>query len=104
VRLTRFVPLYATLLLALAALGVLNQARFERQAWLIDRKAELHAEIGELRSEAALVRGPLAVGAWARAQGMVPAPEVAQVRHAAAVPAPPTDTAESGLEMRTVWR
>jgi hypothetical protein len=103
-RLTRFVPLYTALLLALAAVGVLNQARFERQAWLIDRKAELHAEIGELRSAAALVRGPLAVGAWARAQGMVPAPKVTRVRHAAAVPAPRIEPVHSGLEMRTIWR
>jgi hypothetical protein len=103
-KLTRFVPLYVALLLALSAVGVLNQARFEREAWLIERKAELHADIGDLRSAAALVRGPLAVGAWARGQGMVPAPEVSRIRHAAAVPAPGPETVHTGLEMRTIWR
>jgi hypothetical protein len=103
-RLTRFVPLYAGLVLALAAVGGLNQVRFEHQARLIERKNELHSEIGDLRAAAALVRGPLAVGAWARAQGMVPAPEVIQVRHAAQFPAPRPESAPTGLEMRTIWR
>lgn len=103
-KLTRLVPLYVGLLLFLSALGALNQTRFDYQNELIDRKAELYERIAELRGEASLVRGPLAVGAWARAQGMVAAPEVANVRVVASLPAPEKMTAPTGLEVRTVWQ
>lgn len=103
-RLTRLVPLYTVLLLSLAAMGALNQARFSYEARLIERKSELFAEITELRAGAALVRGPLAVGAWAQAQGMVPTPEVERVRHVAPYPAPSSSDAPTGVEVRTVWR
>jgi hypothetical protein len=104
VRLSRLVPLYAVLLLALAALGGLNQARFSHQAELIERKSFLYARIAELRAEAALVQGPLAVGAWARVQGMVPSPEVERARHVAYLPAPEGGDPPVGLEVRTIWR
>jgi hypothetical protein len=104
VRLTRFVPLYACLVLALAAMGAVNQGRFDRQAWLIDRKAALYADIVELRAQAAVVEGPLAVGAWAREHGMVPSPEVDGVRHVAPYPAPEASVLPTGLEVRTIWR
>lgn len=103
-RLTRFVPLYAGLVLTLALIGGFNQVRYRHQARLIEHKAELHALISDLRSEAALIRGPLAVGAWARQNGMVPSPEVGQLRHVAYFPAPQTQTPPTGLEMRTIWR
>lgn len=103
-RLSRFVPLYAVLVLALALIGGINQVRYRHQARLIEHKAELHALIGELRGDAARIRGPLAVGAWARHNGMVPSPEVGQLRHVAYFPAPEAQTAPSGLEVRTIWR
>lgn len=102
--LSRLVPLYVALVLTLATLGAVNQARFQRQAQLIERKGELYGTIGELRSQAAAVQGPLAVGAWAREHGMVPAPEVSQVRHVAPLPAPRPQKSTGGFEMRTIWR
>lgn len=103
-RQVRLIPLYVALVLALAALGAINQVRFAHQEGLIEHKSDLYREIAELRSEAALVHGPLAVGAWARAEGMVPSPEVQQVRHAAFLPAPEAQPTLNGLEMRTRWR
>ncbi|MEX2535917.1 MAG: hypothetical protein WD273_10020 [Trueperaceae bacterium] len=103
-RLTRLVPLYAVLLLALAAVGVVNQARFGHEARLIERKVQLFEEITELRAGAAVVRGPLAVGAWARTRGMVSTPEVEQTRHVAPLAPPQIAAPPTGLEMRTVWR
>lgn len=103
-KLSRLVPLYLILILSLAAIGVVNQGRYRYEARLIDRKGELHARITELRAGAAQVRGPLAVGAWAREQGMVPSPEVEMVRHVAPYPAPQTDLLPTGVEVRTVWR
>jgi hypothetical protein len=104
VRLTRLVPLYAALLLALAGVGALNQARFSQEARLIDRKDELYAQITELRAAAALVQGPLAVSDWAREQGMVPTPDVSNIRHVAPFPAPRSEEPATGLEVRTAWR
>lgn len=103
-RLSRLVPLYLVLLLALSALGAVNQARYSFEARLIERKAALFAQITELRAGAAQVRGPLAVGSWAREQGMIPTPEVEQVRHVAPYPAPQASEPVSGVEVRTVWR
>lgn len=103
-RLSRLVPLYVALLLVLAGFGALNQDRYEHQLSLLDRKARLYDRIVELRAESALVRGPLAVGAWARREGMVPAPEIASVRHVARYEAPAATEQPSGLEVRTVWR
>lgn len=103
-KLRSLAPLYVALLLGLAALGALNQERHHRQAALIERKAHLHSLIAELRAEAAHVTGPLAVGAWARSNGMIPAPDVPDIRHAAAYPAPEEASYEGGLEVRTVWQ
>ncbi|HEX7003239.1 MAG TPA: hypothetical protein VF168_03535 [Trueperaceae bacterium] len=103
-RLSRLVPLYLILVLALAAVGGVNQGRYRYEAQLIERKSELYAHITELRAGAAQVRGPLAVGAWAREQGMVPSPEIELVRHVAPYPAPQTTPLPTGVEVRTVWR
>ena len=103
-KLSRLVPLYLLLILALATMGALNQGRYGYEADLIEQKGELFERITELRARAAQVKGPLAVGAWAREQGMVPTPEVDLVRHVAPYPAPQMDTLPTGVEVRTVWR
>ena len=100
----RTVPPYVVLLLALALLGGLDQGLYRRHARLLDEKAALRAEVAELRARAAAVQGPMAVGDWARARGMVPAPEVANVRQVAPAPAPEPAALPSGVEVRTVWR
>ena len=103
-RLSRLVPLYLILILSLAALGAVNQGRYRHEARLIEQKSDLFARITELRAGAAQVRGPLAVGNWAREQGMVPTPEVEMVRHVAPYPAPQSTDLPTGVEVRTVWQ
>lgn len=103
-RLKSLAPLYVVLVLGLAAIGAANQERHHRQANLIEHKAQLHSEIAGLRAEAAHVTGPLAVGSWARSNGMIPAPDVPDIRHAAVYPAPEAATRDRGLEVRTVWQ
>lgn len=103
-RLRRFIPAYVALLLALAALGAVNQDRLARRTDLIERKEALRLEVVGLRAEAAAVQGPLAVSGWAQAQGMVPAPEAESTRHLLSVPAPSPAGAAEGLEVRTIWR
>jgi hypothetical protein len=93
------------LLFALAALGVNNQASYRHQIRLIDRKAELHTLVADLRSQAAWISGPLAVGRWAREQGMIPAPEGRLIREVAPeFPPLPQQPRLTGLEVRTVWQ
>lgn len=103
-RLRRFVPAYVLLLLALAALGSVNQSRLAERTALLERKEALRLEVVGLRAEAATVDGPLAVSQWAQDRGMVPAPEVDRTRHMLSVPAPEPVRAAEGLEVRTVWR
>jgi hypothetical protein len=102
----RSLPLLLSgLLLLLAGLGVSNQAAFRQHVRLIDEKAELHALLADLRSQAAWISGPLAVGRWARERGMVPAPEGRAVREVAPeFPPLPRPARPTGLEMRTVWQ
>lgn len=92
-------------LIVLALTGTVNQ-RLYRQHWgLLDRKAELQDLNSTLRAEAATVSGPIIIGNWARAQGMVPAPQVDRFRQLAPEPVPPVrETAVGGLEVHTVWR
>lgn len=100
----RTVPPYVLLLLTLALLGGVDQGLYRRNARLLDEKAALRAEVARLRARAADVQGPMAVGSWARARGMVPAPEVESVRHVAPAPAPEIPAIPTGTEVRTVWR
>lgn len=102
--LRRAVPAYLVLLLALAALGAVNQGHLEREVALMEAREAARVEIVELRARAAAVQGPLAVSRWAQEHGMVPAPETTSLRHVMPVPAPEPEAAESGLEVRTVWR
>ena len=103
-RLSRLVPLYLLLVLSLAAIGAVNQARYSYEAQLIEAKGDLFARITELRAGAARVRGPLAIGDWANAQGMIPSPQIERIRHVAPYPAPQTNELPTGVEVRTVWR
>ncbi len=92
-------------LLVLAYVGSGNQASYIRQWDLIDYKAELQSLNSTLRQEAAAVSGPTVVGQWARAQGMIPAPQGRNVREVAPEPVPPQAPAPvTGLEVHTVWR
>lgn len=102
----RLTALYLALLLLLAALGAYGQQRFLHQAWLLQRKDAVVVDLAVARSQAASIQGPLAVTHWARARGMVPAPDALDVIAVAPSPLPPpTRTlATPSLEVRTVWR
>lgn len=92
-------------LIVLAYVGSANQAAYIRNWDLIDYKAELQSSNSTLRLEAASVSGPIITGNWARAQGMIPAPQARNVRHVAPEPVPaPAEGPETGLEVSTVWR
>jgi len=103
-RLERLVPLYVIALIVLAVLGANNQARFNHQWDLLDRKALLQEEITILRQQAATISGPLAVANWARENGMVPAPEVEETRHVLYDTPPARQTPATGLTVRTAWQ
>lgn len=100
----RVIVLYVALMLALAALGGVNQLAVLNQVALMDEKQAWIERVVDLRASAARIEGPHAVTAWAAAQGMVPAPENARIENVAPLPAPvPLDPA-GGLEVRTVWQ
>lgn len=98
------VPTYVTLLLVVAALGVINQHDYDRQRSLMAQKATLLEEVALARRHAAGVDGPVAVAAWARANGMVPVPEGGASILVAPAPAPTPQLPTPGMEIRTVWR
>ncbi len=97
---------YLVLLLTLAGVGALAQVRFDRQVELLDAKQQALIDVAARRADAAAVNGPLAITTWARATGMVPAPDAAEVVAVAPgfPPPPPTTPATPALEVRTVWR
>ena len=97
---------YVVVLLGLAALGATSQLRFREQARLLSAKERAIVDLAAARSSAASVNGPLAVTAWARAAGMVPAPDAPRIEPVAGgllPPAPPVRI-EPWLEVVTVWR
>lgn len=98
------IPLFLVLMLALAALGVVNQRLYATQLSLMDTKEELTAAVATARPHAAVVNGPLSVSAWAAANGMVPLPEARTANLIAPTPAPVYDEPPSSLELRTIWR
>lgn len=97
---------YVALLLILAGLGAVSQQRYRHQAGLLEAKDAALVEIAERRAGAAVVNGPLAVTTWARAAGMVPAPDAPLTASVApGLPAPETPVPLAPtLEVRTVWR
>ncbi len=97
---------FGVLLLALAAVGATSQIRLDLQVELLNAKEIALVEVAARRADAAAVNGPLAVTSWARAAGMVPAPDAADVV-AVAPGLPPSDPPAHpapALEVRTVWR
>ncbi len=97
---------FGVLLLALAAVGAASQLRLDRHVELLEAKEHALVDLAARRSDAAAVNGPLAVTSWARAAGMVPAPDAADVI-AVAPGLPPTEPPPlptPALEVRTVWR
>lgn len=94
------------LVLTLGGVGAISQLRFDRQAALLEQKEAALIELAARRAEAAIVNGPLAVTTWARAAGMVPAPDAGDVVAVAPGPAPdePAPGPTAALEVRTVWR
>jgi len=98
------IPLFVTLLLAVALLGVVNQRLYAEQLALMDHKERLLADVAQARPLAAVVNGPQAVAAWAAANGMVPIPEARAALLIAPTPAPVFDTPLPSLELRTIWR
>ncbi len=97
-------PLYVSLVLALAAAGAVNQGLYRQRVALLDQKESLMAQLSTLRVQAAQVRGPLAVARFADEHGMVPAPEAKTVIPVAPSPAPHYVPPSEGLEIRTIWR
>jgi hypothetical protein len=98
--------LFGVLLLALATVGAVSQVRLDRHVELLAAKERALVDLAARRSDAAAVNGPLAVTSWARAAGMVPAPDAADVV-AVAPGLPPIDPPSlptPALEVRTVWR
>ncbi|CAN5844653.1 hypothetical protein BH23DEI1_BH23DEI1_08710 [soil metagenome] len=97
---------YVMLTLSLAALGGHSQVRLLHHASLLEQKDAALVTLAARRAEAAAVNGPLAITHWARAAGMVPAPEAPDVIQVAPSPiAPPAPhIAPSHLEIRTIWR
>lgn len=98
--------LFGVVLLVLAGVGAASQLRFDRQAALLATKEAALVELAARRADAAAVNGPLAVTSWARARGMVPAPDAAAVVPVAPgfPPIEPEPLAPPALEVRTVWR
>ncbi len=97
---------YVALLLLLAALGSASQQRHAAQARLLAEKERAIVDLVTARASAATVNGPLAVTTWARAAGMVPAPDAPQVEAVAPgllAPLAPA-AAQPSLEVVTVWR
>jgi hypothetical protein len=102
----RALVVYVALVLVLAALGSHGQIRYRHNARLLEAKDVAQVLLAERRAEAAAVNGPLAIARWARAAGMVPAPEAPDVIAVAPSPLPPPERAivPSHMEIRTVWR
>ncbi len=96
--------LYLALILALAALGARNQGRHRYHFSLLETKRALQYELSDLRSEAAQVKGPLAVRRWALSHGMISSPEGTEATEIAPTSGPEPETPEVGLEVRTIWR
>lgn len=97
---------YVVLLLLLAGLGAVSQLRYREQARLLLAKEQAIVDLAAARSAAASVNGPLAVNAWARSAGMVPAPDAPRLEAVAGgllPPAPPVHPTP-WLEVVTVWR
>lgn len=98
------IPLFLGLLIVLALLGVVNQRQYGEQLDLMRRKEQLLADVAVARPQAAVVNGPLAIAAWAAANGMVPIPEAREAQLIAPTPAPIFDDPLPSLELRTSWR
>lgn len=97
---------FGVLLVVLAGVGAVAQLRLDRQVELLALKEATLIELAARRADAAVVNGPLAVTSWARAAGMVPAPDAAEVV-AVAPGLPPLDAEPRptpALEVRTIWR
>ena len=100
----RLLTLYLGALLALAYLGVQNQAGYHQHEQLLQQKRVLQLQLQGLRRDAALVNGTLAVRQWALKRGMVPAPEALNIREVEAGPAPAAAPLPHGeLEVYTLW-
>lgn len=97
---------YVVTLLLLAGLGAVSQMRYRDQARLLLAKEQAIVELAAARSAAASVNGPLAVNAWARAAGMVPAPDAPSIESVAGglLPPYPAEQPAPWLEVVTVWR
>ena len=98
--------LFGVLLLVLAAVGAASQIRLDRHVELLATKERALVDLAARRSDAAAVNGPLAVTSWARAAGMVPAPDAADVVPVAPglPPIDPPPLPAPALEVRPVWR
>jgi hypothetical protein len=102
----RLTLIYVLALLLLAGVGSAAQNSYRAQARLLLSKEQAIVSLANARAAAARVNGPLAVGQWARAAGMVPAPDAESVEGVAAgltAPKPPVHPIP-WVEVVTVWR
>ncbi len=100
----RSVALYLVFMVALSAMGALNQDRLDRYTSLLDTKDERIVASGQLRGRAEGIRGPEAVARWAREVGMVAVPENGAVVYVDTIQSPVSPPLPSGLEVETRWR
>ncbi len=100
----RSVALYLVFMVALSAMGALNQDRLDRYTSLLDTKDDLIVASGQLRGRAEGIRGPEAVARWARGVGMVAVPENGAVVYVDTFQSPVSPPLPSGLEVETRWR
>jgi hypothetical protein len=97
---------YVLMLLILASIGAAGQLTYRHQARLLLAKEQALVEIAAARAAAAGINGPLAVAAFARSSGMVPAPDAKRVAAVAGglIPPPSPPIANPYLEVVTQWR
>lgn len=104
-RTRRFLFIYLSFMMTLAAVGAFNQKQFMTHWQLMRTKEQHQVRLSDLRAQAAYITGPLAVRQWARERGMVSTPEGQAALTVYPVPAPSYHLPQAGgLEIRTVWR
>jgi hypothetical protein len=97
---------YAATLLILALVGSQGQLTHRQQARLLLAKEQALVESAVARAAAASVNGPLAITSFARAAGMVPAPDASRVEAVPGGLLPPAvpPVPNPFLEVVTQWR
>jgi hypothetical protein len=85
---SRALRAYLIALLLLAGIGSASQRRYVEQRTLLNAKEAATIELADAHAVADRVAGPVAVGTWARAAGMVSSRLAGEIQTAAAGLAP----------------